>query len=104
MNKKEWKIYVAIRVTEILSKTDKSSWSHISGKDNPADLGSRGLKAVELKSNELWWKGPQWLPVKEKWPEKSEMKEVEECKIEEKVVKEQVLLVNDIGAPEQGEL
>jgi len=101
MNKKEWKICVANRVKEILSKTDKSSWSHISGKDNPADLGSRGLKAVELKSNELWWKGPQWLPFKEKWPEKSEMKEVEECKIEEKVVKEQVLLVNDIDAPEQ---
>ena len=38
---------------------------------------------------------------KEKWPERSEMKEVDECKIEEKVVKEQVLLVNDIDEPEQ---
>ena len=101
MNKREWKIYVANRVREILSKTDKSSWNYISGKDNPADLGSRGLKAVELKINELWWKGPQWLPFKEKWPERSEMREVDECKIEEKVVKEQVLLVNDIDEPEQ---
>ena len=59
------------------------------------------MKAVELKSNELWWKGSQWLPFKEKWPQKCEMKEVKECKIEEKVVKEQVLLVNDIDALEQ---
>ena len=59
------------------------------------------MKAVELKINELWRKGPQWLPFREKWPERGEMKEVDECKIDEKMVKEQVLLVNDIDEPKQ---
>ena len=101
MNKKEWEIDVANRVREILRKTDKSSWNYVSGKDNPADLGSRGLKAVELKSSVLWWKGPQWLTFRDKWPERSEMKDLEECKTEEKMIKEQVLLLNDIDASEK---
>ena len=41
MSKKEWKIHVAKRVREILSKTDKRPCNYISGEDNPADLRSK---------------------------------------------------------------
>ena len=47
MSKKERKIYGAKRVRVIICKTDKNYWNYISGIDNPADLGSRGMKAVE---------------------------------------------------------
>ena len=29
--------------------------------DNPADLGSRGVWASELRRSEPWWEGPKWL-------------------------------------------
>lgn len=101
MNRKEWKIYAANRVKGVLSKTDKSSWNCISGKENPADSGSRGLKAVELKDIALLWEGTQWLPFKDYWPEIKEINEVEECKIEEKEINEQILLLNDIDTSER---
>ncbi|GFW27075.1 integrase catalytic domain-containing protein [Trichonephila clavipes] len=38
-------------------------WGHCPGKDNPADLLSRGTSAVKLAQNELWWHGPPWLKL-----------------------------------------
>ncbi|GFX82772.1 integrase catalytic domain-containing protein [Trichonephila clavipes] len=39
------------------------------GKDNPADLLSRGTSAVKLAQNELWWHGPPWLKLTpDHWP------------------------------------
>ncbi len=101
MNRGEWKIYVANRVKEILSKTEKSTWNHIPGKDNPADLGSRGVKAAELKANELWWHGPEWLPYKDQWPERTEIQKAEDCKAEENKEKEQILLLNETNSQER---
>lgn len=43
--------------------------SHIGGKQNPADIASRGCLATELIGNQLWFKGPEWLSVQEmEWP------------------------------------
>ncbi|GFW99491.1 integrase catalytic domain-containing protein [Trichonephila clavipes] len=39
------------------------------GKDNPADLLSRGTSVVKLAQNELWWHGPPWLKLTpDHWP------------------------------------
>ena len=57
----KWKMFVANRVTEIQSLTSPSCWHHCSGKDNPADLISRGILADQLLSNSLWLYGPSWL-------------------------------------------
>ncbi|XP_057711992.1 uncharacterized protein LOC130929085 [Corythoichthys intestinalis] len=53
-----WKPFVANRVTEIQSLTDPELWSHCSGKNNPADLPSRGQSVKNIIHNQLWWKGP----------------------------------------------
>lgn len=53
--------YVANRVADIQSLTGSSCWRHVHTKDNPADLGSRGVFPADLKSNLVWWKGPAFL-------------------------------------------
>ncbi|XP_065052932.1 uncharacterized protein LOC135682125 [Rhopilema esculentum] len=60
-NNGEWKQFVQHRVNEIVRSTTKEDWGHVSGIDNPADLGSRGVTASHLKESTLWWQGPHWL-------------------------------------------
>ncbi|XP_028416894.1 uncharacterized protein LOC114541114 [Dendronephthya gigantea] len=69
MNNGEWKQFVRHRVNEILKLTNKEDWGHCPGVENPADIGSRGVVASQLKDNKLWWVGPEWLiRSKEEWP------------------------------------
>ncbi|GFQ70113.1 integrase catalytic domain-containing protein [Trichonephila clavata] len=64
-----FKPYIKNRVQEIQLLSDPSQWGHCPGKDNPADLISRGTSAVKLAQNELWWHGPPWLkPAPDHWP------------------------------------
>ncbi|XP_071517674.1 uncharacterized protein [Panulirus ornatus] len=56
-----WKTFVANRVTEIQSLIPPVQWKHIPGKDNPADLISRGAFAEDLISCTSWLNGPAWL-------------------------------------------
>ena len=52
-----------------LAANQKEDWGHVTGLDNPADLGSRGVKASYLKESKLWWQGPEWLRKgKDSWP------------------------------------
>ena len=68
-NNGEWKNFVRHRVNEILRLTKKEDWGHVPGVENPADIGSRGVNASELKDARLWWEGPEWLKEgKEAWP------------------------------------
>ena len=71
-NKVEWKQFVrhrTHRVNEILRLTNKEEWTYCSTVQNPADLGSRGVLASQLREDELWWRGPQWLTGRiEDWP------------------------------------
>ena len=69
-NQGEWKQWVQFRVSEILKLTKKSDWGHVSGKENPADIGSRGASASALCNSKLWWEGPVWLrDGEENWPD-----------------------------------
>lgn len=57
------------RVNEILGLPRKEEWGHVSGVKNPADLGSRGVIAEQLKESKLWREGQQWLRDGEThWP------------------------------------
>lgn len=60
-NPTKWKMFVANRVTEIQSLISPSNWYHCPGKDNPADLMTRGVLADQLISNDMWLRGPKWL-------------------------------------------
>ena len=45
------------------------SLHHVSSKENPADLLSRGSDVKTLASSELWLRGPRWLSCPENWPD-----------------------------------
>lgn len=54
-------MFVTNRVREIQELSDPSTWFHLKGSDNPADLLTRGVLADHLVGNKLWWHGPAWL-------------------------------------------
>ena len=60
-NPSKWKPFVANRVVKIQDLTDLSQWKYCPGKENPADLVTRGLSAEELVSSSLWLHGPKFL-------------------------------------------
>ena len=58
---KQWKPFVQNQVNEICKLLPLNCWSHCSGKDNLADVPSRGLTPLELSVNMIWRHGPSWL-------------------------------------------
>lgn len=54
-------VFVANRVSTILSTLKPEQWRHVRSKENPADMASRGICPTQLKDNSLWWNGPKWL-------------------------------------------
>lgn len=86
-NNGEWKQWVQFRVAEILKMSDKEQWGHVAGKDNPADIGSRGVTASYLSTSELWWEGPEWLRRGEsEWPTSLVLRDSTEVACERKKV------------------
>ncbi|XP_068708188.1 uncharacterized protein [Montipora foliosa] len=74
------------RVEEIRKLTSKSDWRQISGKQNPADLPSRGLNAKELSVNTIWWNGPKFLYNPEsEWSLSEQRQEEDEVALKEAV-------------------
>ncbi|XP_043466586.1 uncharacterized protein LOC122501306 [Leptopilina heterotoma] len=66
-----WSPFVMNQIEEIRGLTSQSSWRHVPGGMNPADLLSRGCY-VDTLVNEKWWQGPKWLYKSEKdWPDSS---------------------------------
>ncbi|GFW27091.1 integrase catalytic domain-containing protein [Trichonephila clavipes] len=68
------KTFVANRVATIQHLTNTEQWHHVSSKQNPADLVSRGLDPSSLH-NSLWWNGPTFLATKD-FPERNTLSSV----------------------------
>ena len=68
----EWKQFVENRVIAIRSLVSPDHWRHCPGRENPADIPSRGMSASALSESSVWLNGPDWL-----W-HKSSTEEVEE--------------------------
>ena len=58
---RRFKVFVANRVAEIRNHSKPNQWHHIEGKQNPADLASRGSSLADLTSSSLWFEGPRFL-------------------------------------------
>ena len=58
-------IFVTNRVQQIREHTSPNQWRYVSTAENPADLTSRGSKAIDLAGNSFWWHGPEFLRVPE---------------------------------------
>src|SRR5208282_2306397 len=58
---RSFKPFVANRVGEIQTSTNPEQWKHVSTKQNPADLASRGTAALDLVHDSMWWTGPEFL-------------------------------------------
>ena len=87
---KEWKQFVYNRVKEIQELVSPKHWSHCPGKDNPADLPSRGVSPKELESSSVWRHGPDWLPKISVEEGNDELTMPEEC-VSEMKAKERTL-------------
>lgn len=55
------KPFVENRVREIQCLSESETWAHCSGRDNLADILSRGQELGRLLENKLWWSGPSCL-------------------------------------------
>ena len=82
---KEWKQFVHNRVTEIRQLVPAANWSHCPGRENPADIPSRGVSPKELKMSLLWRHGPDWLRSIPSVSRSEETTMPEECAEEMKV-------------------
>jgi len=58
---REWKQFVQNRTTEIRKLLPSDCWTQCAGKDNPADLPSRGMSLSGLAASKLWREGPPSL-------------------------------------------
>ena len=68
--KKQYEQFVQNRVTEVRKLTKADMWYHRPGKENIADLLSRGCLPEELSSKRSnWINGPRWLSQEiSTWP------------------------------------
>ncbi|GBM79586.1 hypothetical protein AVEN_140205-1, partial [Araneus ventricosus] len=58
---RRWQPFVANRVAQIQELTHNVHWNFVSGLENPADCGTRGILPTKLEQCDLWFNGPDWL-------------------------------------------
>ncbi|GFV12174.1 integrase catalytic domain-containing protein [Trichonephila clavipes] len=58
---RRWQPFVANRVAQIQELTPNVHWNFLSGLENPADCGTRGIPPTKLEKCNLWFNGPDWL-------------------------------------------
>ena len=84
---KDLKQFVKNRIKTIMEKTEGVVWRHCPGKENPADLLSRGITSRLELYDGRWFCGPKWLGLNSShWPEQKLMIDTES----ERLIREEV--------------
>ncbi|GFT56754.1 integrase catalytic domain-containing protein [Trichonephila clavipes] len=60
LREENWSVFISNRVQEIKKLCNPTSWRHIPGDRNLADLTYRGCKAKRFVYSR-WWEGSQWM-------------------------------------------
>ena len=76
------KVFVANRVSEILSTSEPSEWSHVPGEVNPADLLTRGVTDPVKLMTSRWFIAPEFLEKEEEYWPKLEVGHLDDGSIE----------------------
>ena len=73
-----FKTFVCNRIATIRKHSEPDAWNYVPGKENPADLGTRGCTVKDLCESKLWLNGPSFLqsPNITNW-EKTEVDELD---------------------------
>ncbi|XP_061389611.1 uncharacterized protein LOC133324788 [Musca vetustissima] len=80
-----WNAFVGNRISDISENVGQENLRHVDSESNLADIASRGCAPLDLKTQELWRYGPQWLKLpKARWPS---YKVHEDTSLEAKTVK-----------------
>ena len=87
----EHKQFVANIIQKIQSKPN-IQWRYVPTDCNPADVGSRG---GQVKDNQLWLNGPDWLKDNSMWPENIVTCATKESEAEAKMIKTVLGLTQD---------
>ncbi|XP_028176820.1 uncharacterized protein LOC114364741 [Ostrinia furnacalis] len=77
------KPFVQNRVVQINDLTGELPWRHVAGKDNPADLLSRGLPLDALQQSDIWWHGPEFLREIKNESSQNDVQVLDMCEIPE---------------------
>ncbi|GFU17360.1 uncharacterized protein NPIL_420711 [Nephila pilipes] len=95
---RNWKPLIANKTSEILDCIPQNRWRYVPNKENPADIGSRGVSPKDLPDCRLWWEGPSFLSSLEvDWPKQPVLKTmIKFSKREKKPYIFSVSLKNDI--------
>ena len=77
------------RVAKIGERSQASQWNYVNTIENPSDLPTRGMRAADLNSCELWWKGPDFLrKPRHEWPEQPPIRSTEAAAAETRTIEE----------------
>ena len=82
------KPFVANRVASIQESTEINQWHHVPGKENPADIASRGTNLCELEDcDNMWFSGHDLLKQShDLWPQRVEYGDLEAVAVEQRKV------------------
>ena len=88
---RSYKQFVSNRTRAISKLIHPDAWGYCPTEEMPEDIGSRGMSAMELKDDELWWTGPKWLKGPAgNYPPQFTLKELESDECFTESAKEQV--------------
>ncbi|XP_064635215.1 uncharacterized protein LOC135492596 [Lineus longissimus] len=66
---RRFKPFVANRIAELQTESNPHQWRFVPGKENPADVATRGMSVEDLTSPNVWFQGPEFLHKEEsQWP------------------------------------